>query len=96
MTTETFSQPCPKCKEGVVSYVEKLNAVLCSNGKKCGFSVFANQRGKELSKENMIDLATGKKIGPFADLKNKEGKTYAAELKMDDAFKVIPVFAPKS
>jgi len=95
MTTETFSQPCPKCKEGVVSYVEKLNAVLCSNGKKCGFSVFDKQRGKELSKENMIALAKGEKIGPFADLKNKDGVTYSAELKMDETFKVIPVFAPK-
>ena len=78
---------CPKCgKESVVLYPKVAK---CKN-EDCGYVIFRNKSGKDLSDKNLIDLLTKGKTSLIKGFKSKSEKMFDACLRLDDTLK--PVF----
>lgn len=78
---------CPKCgKESVVLYPKVAK---CKN-EDCGYVIFRNKSGKDLSDKNLIDLLTKGKTSLIKGFKSKAEKMFDACLRLDDTLK--PVF----
>lgn len=78
---------CPKCgKESVVLYPKVAK---CKN-EDCGYVIFRNKSGKDLSDKNLIDLLTKGKTSQIKGFRSKSEKMFDACLRLDDTLK--PVF----
>lgn len=78
---------CPKCgKESVVLYPKVAK---CKN-EDCGYVIFRNKSGKDLSDKNLIDLLTKGKTSLIKGFRSKAEKLFDASLWLDDTLK--PVF----
>lgn len=74
---------CPKCKKGEV--VDKGKLVGCTqfNDTGCDFSIFKMIAQKNLSDKQILDLIEKGQTGVIKGFKSKEGKEFAAILKLN-------------
>jgi DNA topoisomerase-3 len=78
---------CPKCKNESAVLLQKV--AKCKN-EDCGYVIFRNKSGKDLSDKHLIDLLTKGKTSLIKGFKSKAEKTFDACLRLDDTLK--PVF----
>jgi DNA topoisomerase III len=74
----TVSAPCPKCR-GVVQ--ENYRKFQCQ---KCDFSLWKVISGREWSTEEVAELITKRFIGPLTGFRSKQGRPFAAGLRLTD------------
>ena len=74
----TVSAPCPKCG-GVVQ--ENYRKFQCQ---KCDFSLWKVISGREWSTEEVAELITKRFIGPLSGFRSKQGRPFAAGLRLTD------------
>lgn len=84
--------PCPKCRNSRVLFFPKV--VKCANVD-CGFTLFRNKGGKELSDKQLAELLTKGRTGVIKGFKSKEGKAFDASLVLRPDFSVGYEFADK-
>lgn len=78
--------PCPKCKNGQVSFYQKV--AKCGN-EACCLVVFRNKSSKELTDGQFKDLLTKGKTSSIKGFKSKEGKPFDAVVALDSEYKTI-------
>lgn len=78
---------CPKCKNESVVLLQKV--AKCKN-ESCGYVIFRNKSGKDLSDKHLSDLLTKGKTSLIKGFKSKAEKQFDAYLRLDDTLK--PVF----
>ena len=61
----------------------------------CGFTLFRNKGGKELSDKQLAELLTKGRTGVIKGFKNREGKAFDASLVLRPDFSVGYEFADK-
>ena len=74
----TVSVPCPKCG-GVVQ--ENYRKFQCQ---KCDFSLWKVVSGREWSTEEVAELITKRFIGPLSGFRSKQGRPFAAGLRLTE------------
>jgi DNA topoisomerase-3 len=74
----TVPAPCPKCG-GVVQ--ENYRKFQCQ---KCDFSLWKVVSGREWSPEEVAELITKRFIGPLTGFRSKQGRPFAAGLRLTD------------
>ena len=74
----TVSVPCPKCG-GVVQ--ENYRKFQCQ---KCDFSLWKVVSGREWSTDEVAELITKRFIGPLSGFRSKQGRPFAAGLRLTD------------
>lgn len=84
--------PCPKCGNSRVLFFPKV--VKCADVD-CGFTLFRNKGGKELSDKQLAELLTKGRTGVIKGFKSKEGKAFDASLVLRPDFSVGYEFADK-
>ena len=84
--------PCPKCRNSRVLFFPKV--VKCADVD-CGFTLFRNKGGKELSDKQLAELLTKGRTGVIKGFKSKEGKAFDASLVLRPDFSVGYEFADK-
>lgn len=90
--SEKKSMSCPKCENGQVTIYRKV--AKCNN-EDCGFILFRNKSGKDLTDGQIEDLITKGKTGVIKGFKSKENKSFDAALSLDGNYKVTFVFNNK-
>lgn len=78
---------CPKCQKESVVLLQKV--AKCKN-EDCGYVIFRNKSGKDLSDKHLIDLLTKGKTSLIKGFKSKAEKLFDAYLRLDETLK--PVF----
>ena len=78
----TVPAPCPKCG-GVVQ--ENYRKFQCQ---KCDFSLWKVVSGREWSPEEVAELITKRFIGPLTGFRSKQGRPFAAGLRLTDDFRL--------
>ena len=78
----TVPVPCPKCG-GVVQ--ENYRKFQCQ---KCDFSIWKVTSGREWSAEEVAELITKRSIGPLTGFRSRQGKPFAALVRMTEELKV--------
>ena len=80
---------CPQCKQGVVRMTPK--GAGCHRWKEgCTFTIWREQRGKELTDTHIKDLITKGKTKEIKGFKKKDGSgTYDSALVIGEGFKVV-------
>lgn len=81
---ERKSLACPKCKSGQVTIYKKV--AKCNN-EDCGFILFRNKSGKDLTDGQIEDLITKGKTGIIKGFKSKENKPFDAALTLNSDYK---------
>lgn len=84
---EKAKYTCPRCKKESVVLLQKVAKCRDEN---CGFIIFRNKSGKDLSDKHLIDLLTKAKTSLIKGFTSKAGKQFDAYLRLDDTLK--PVF----
>ena len=84
--------PCPKCRNSRVLFFPKV--VKCADVD-CGFTLFRNKGGKELSDKQLAELLTKGRTGVIKGFKSREGKAFDASLVLRPDFSVGYEFADK-
>lgn len=84
--------PCPKCRNSRVLFFPKV--VKCADVD-CGFTLFRNKGGKELSDKQLAELLTKGRTGVIKGFKSKEGKAFDASLVLRPDFSVGYEFADR-
>ena len=84
--------PCPKCRNSRVLFFPKV--VKCADVD-CGFTLFRNKGGKELSDKQLAELLTKGGTGVIKGFKSKEGKAFDASLVLRPDFSVGYEFADR-
>jgi DNA topoisomerase-3 len=74
----TVPAPCPKCG-GVVQ--ENYRKFQCQN---CDFSLWKVVSGREWSPEEVAELITKRFIGPLTGFRSKQGRPFAAGMRLTD------------
>ena len=77
---------CPKCKTAAVKIYGKV--AKCSDAD-CNFTIFRSICGKNLTDNQVTELIKTGKTGLIKGFKNKQGKTFDASLRLDEAFSVV-------
>lgn len=75
---------CPKCGTGIVTV---YNKVAKCNDPACAFILFRQFNGRELTNDQMLQLASGKRTA-YLKFTSKKGKPYEASLKLDDNYRI--------
>jgi DNA topoisomerase-3 len=78
----TVSAPCPKCG-GVIQ--ETYRKFQCQS---CDFYIWPVLLGRDWSPEEVAELVTKKYIGPLTGFRSKQGRPFAAGLKLSTEFKI--------
>ncbi len=78
----TVPAPCPKCG-GIVQ--ENYRKFRCQ---KCDFSLWKVVSGREWSPEEMAELITKRFIGPLTGFRSKQGRPFAAGLRLTDGLRL--------
>lgn len=76
---------CPKCGAPKVLIYDKV--AKCRNVD-CTLTIFRNKSGKQLTEKQISDLLTTRKTTLIKGFKSKEGKSFDAELVLDESFVV--------
>lgn len=77
---------CPKCKEGGI--VEGKKAFGCDRWKEgCDFFVYKEMSGKAITQNQLQTLIAKGETGRVKGFKNKEGKSFEANIKLDENMK---------
>jgi DNA topoisomerase-3 len=85
---------CPKCKTATVKIYGKV--AKCSDAD-CNFTIFRSICGKNLTDNQITELIKTGKTGLIKGFKNKQGKSFNASLRLDEAFSVVLEFSnPKN
>ena len=84
--------PCPKCRNSRVLFFPKV--VKCADVD-CGFTLFRNKGGKELSDKQLAELLTKGRTGVIKGFKSRDGKAFDASLVLRPDFSVGYEFADK-
>ena len=84
---------CPKCKAGCILFYPKV--AKCSNVD-CSLTVFRNKGEKTLTDSQISDLVTKGRTSLIKGFKNKDGKTFDAQVTFDKDFRIVYDFPPKS
>lgn len=84
---------CPKCKAGRILFYPKV--AKCSNVD-CSLTVFRNKGEKTLTDSQISDLITKGRTSLIKGFKNKDGKTFDAQVTFDKDFRIVYDFPPKS
>lgn len=85
--------PCPMCQQGVI--VENAKAYGCSRYREgCAFTIWKVVAKKKLTEKQVAVLLTRGHTDKLKGFKSKAGKSFAARLKLDEAFKVAFDFGP--
>mgnify|MGYP000345707623 FL=1 len=84
---------CPKCKAGRILFYPKV--AKCSNVD-CSLTVFRNKGEKTLTDSQISDLVTKGRTSLIKGFKNKDGKTFDAQVTFDKDFRIVYDFPPKS
>lgn len=71
---------CPKCGGG--PFKETFKAYECENPE-CKLIVWKNMSGRELEREEVAALLTGKRIGPIEGFRSKMGRAFSAVVILD-------------
>jgi DNA topoisomerase III len=74
----TVPAPCPKCG-GVVQ--ENYRKFKCQ---KCDFAIWKVTSGREWSPEEVAELITQRSIGPLTGFRSKQGRPFAAVVRLTD------------
>jgi DNA topoisomerase III len=74
----TVPAPCPKCG-GVVQ--ENYRKFQCQ---KCDFSIWKVTSGREWSPEEVAELITKRVVGPLTGFRSKQGRPFAAVVRLTD------------
>lgn len=85
--------PCPKCKAGRILFYPKV--AKCSNVD-CSLTVFRNKGEKTLTDSQISDLVTKGRTSLIKGFKNRDGKTFDAQVTFDKDFRIVYDFPPKS
>lgn len=85
---------CPFCKASMHKFDWGWG---CPNYKTgCKGSLSGTHFGHELTEQEAVKLLAGKAVGPFTDLKKKDGDTFTASLRYDtESGRVVPKFTRK-
>src|SRR5207237_9396101 len=86
----TVSAPCPKCG-GVVQ--ENYRKFQCQ---KCDFSLWKVVSGREWSPDEVAELITKRFIGPLTGFRSKQGRPFAAGLRLTDDLRLEFDFGGRS
>lgn len=78
---------CPKCQKESIVLLQKV--AKCRD-EDCGFVIFRNKSGKDLSDKHLIELLTKGKTSLIKGFKSKAEKLFDAYLRLDETLK--PVF----
>ena len=85
--------PCPKCQSGRILFYPKV--AKCSNVD-CGLTVFRSKGEKQLTDNQITDLVTKGKTSLIKGFKNKDGKTFDAQVTFDKDFRTVYEFPPRT
>ncbi|WP_373136539.1 DNA topoisomerase III [Bacteroides sp. HPS0048] len=91
--TDEKQIPCPKCKAGRILFYPKV--AKCSNVD-CSLTVFRNKGEKTLTDSQISDLVTKGRTSLIKGFKNRDGKTFDAQVTFDKDFRIVYDFPPKS
>ena len=84
--------PCPKCRNSRVLFFPKV--IKCADVD-CGFTLFRNKGGKELSDKQLAELLTKGRTGVIKGFRSRDGKAFDASLVLRPDFSVGYEFADK-
>lgn len=95
VATVTTLGSCPKCEQGTIRDGRKGWG--CSRWREgCDFVIWHTVGGKRLTETQMKTLVAGRTTGQLKGFKSKEGRRFAARLKLDDQYHVVFQFgSPK-
>jgi DNA topoisomerase-3 len=74
----TVSVPCPKCGGEVQENYRKFQC------QKCDFSIWKVVSGREWSSDEIAELIKKRYVGPLTGFRSKQGKPFAAGVKLND------------
>jgi DNA topoisomerase-3 len=74
----TVSVPCPKCGGEVQENYRKFQC------QKCDFSIWKVVSGREWSSDEIAELIKKRYIGPLTGFRSRQGKPFAAGVKLND------------
>ncbi len=77
----TLDMPCPKCG-GIVQ--ENYRKFQCQA---CDFSIWKVTAGREWAPEEIDQLIRDRRIGPLTGFRSRQGRPFAASLRLNDDFK---------
>lgn len=88
--TMPFGQ-CPKCGQPLV---ERFRSFSCTNDA-CDFAVWKTIAGRMLSRAELETLLSKGHVGPLTGFRSRNGKRFAAELRLNEQFKVEFAFTER-
>lgn len=83
---------CPKCKIARLQFFNKV--VKCSD-QNCGFVIFKNKGGKDMTDKHIQELFTKGRTGLIKGFKNKDGRIFDAHIILGQDLKLQYDFPPK-
>ena len=82
----TLDSPCPKCGAGKVQ--ETYKTFQCPSHPSCDFSLRKIAAGRQFEPHEIEELLAKKTIGPLQGFRSKQGRLFAAIIKLTDEFKI--------
>ncbi len=77
----TLNVPCPKCSNVVQENYRKFQCQACD------FSIWKVTAGREWAPEEIDQLIRDRRIGPLTGFRSRQGRPFAASLRLNDEFK---------
>ena len=81
----TLDSPCPKCGGKVQ---ETYKTFQCSSHPSCDFSLWKITAGRQFEAREIEELLAKRTIGPLQGFRSKQGRSFAAIVKLTDEFKI--------
>ena len=82
----TLDSPCPKC--GADNVQETYKTFQCPRHPSCDFSLRKITAGRQFESHEIEELLAKKTIGPLQGFRSKQGRPFAAIIKLTDEFKI--------
>ena len=82
----TLDSPCPKC--GADNVQETYKTFQCPRHPSCDFSLRKIAAGRQFEPHEIEELLAKKTIGPLQGFRSKQGRPFAAIIKLTDEFKI--------
>ena len=82
----TLDAPCPKCGAGKVQ--ETYKTFQCPSHPSCDFSLWKITAGRQFEPHEIEELLAKRTIGPLQGFRSKQGRPFAAIVKLTDEFKI--------
>ena len=81
-----LDSPCPKCGAGKVQ--ETYKTFQCPSHPSCDFSLWKIIAGRQFDPREIKELLAKRTIGPLQGFRSKQGRPFAAIVKLTDEFKI--------